>query len=126
MNTLQSRFNIRSIRRTNDQDLKFTYDLLKKRFSANRRINILDHPLPSYDQHVGYIQSDRYEYYYIVSFNNIEFMVVYTIRDSKEAGYFIDPIIFAKILSLYNNQTILQEHHERKRHTNGYKRNLQF
>jgi hypothetical protein len=106
MLTQQSKLCLRPINIQSDEDLKFTYNLLLKRFAAKTEINIDNYELPSYEKHCAQLKGERYKYYYIVSYDSVEFMVLYLIRSSNEVGYFICPEQWQKILQA-NKDTLI-------------------
>jgi len=75
---------------TNDFHINFTYEILKKRFEAGH-INISDNKLPTIEQHISLLNSERFHCYYIGAYKNIEFCTLYVINGNYEIGFFLNP-----------------------------------
>lgn len=73
----------------NPEHVHATYDILKARFQNDDRINIDRKALPSVEEHVSYITSGRYKYYYISICNGIIVGIIYIIAHNNEFGTFL-------------------------------------
>lgn len=73
----------------NNQDhVDFTYIILQKRFKYDY-INIEEMRLPSREQHIEYLSGNRYKYYYIINYCNLNIGIIYIIRENNEFGFFM-------------------------------------
>lgn len=74
---------------TNSEHIDFTYEILQARFNADF-ININKTlPIPSMEQHLEYLNSDRYKYYYIINVGDINIGTMYVLRENTQLGFFV-------------------------------------
>jgi hypothetical protein len=73
---------------SNQEHIDFTYDLLKTRFKHDF-INIDHVTLPSIEQHINTIKSDRFKHYYIINYDRLPIGIIYIITKNHELGVFI-------------------------------------
>jgi hypothetical protein len=73
---------------TNQEHINFTYEILCARF-GNKYVNIDAGEIPTIEQHKKLLESDRYLYYYIIQFNNVNVGIQYIIREKNEIGYLL-------------------------------------
>jgi len=76
---------------TNNLHVDITYEILQKRFDTDY-INIQDFVLPTREQHITNILSDRYKYYYLIEYDNYIIGIIYIINPNNELGFFLHAI----------------------------------
>ena len=92
-------------------DAKFLYDLLKERESD---VNISHKKMPTYAQHIKFIESNHYSKWYIISLGNQKIGSAY-LSKQNEIGIFITKNMHAKKLGT-TALNILIKKNRRKRY----------
>jgi len=84
--------NIVKLKTVNKTDYEFLYDLLKNR---NPRANISHKKLPSFSEHIKFIESKPYSKWYIILTNNEKIGSIY-LSKNDEIGIFLKSTIQKK------------------------------
>jgi RimJ/RimL family protein N-acetyltransferase len=77
-----NKINLKLVRKS---DLKFLYEMLSER---NSNVNISHKIMPSYDDHVKFVNSKPYAKWYIILFNNTKCGSIY-LSKQDEIGIFL-------------------------------------
>jgi hypothetical protein len=96
--------NIRPIDVNNKSDIKFTYEILKKR-SRRKNIDFTPITLPTIKVHADFLKKEQlYKHFLIVSCLNIDCMVLYVKAENYEIGAHMHPFFIKQILKQDNLQ----------------------
>ena len=91
-------------------DALFLYDLLKERES---NVNISHEKMPTYAQHIKFIESKPYSKWYIIKFNNKKIGSVY-LSKQNEIGIFIIKDMHSKKLGTSILKALIEKNHRKR------------
>ena len=87
-------------------DFRFLYDLLKERTSST---NISHKKMPTYKEHVKFVNSKPYAKWYVIHFQNKKVGTIYlTKRD--EIGIFLKKSFHGKNIGFLSMETLIKKH----------------
>ena len=91
-------------------DALFLYDLLKEREST---VNISHKKMPTYAQHIKFIESKPYSKWYIIKFGNKKIGSVY-LSKQNEIGIFIIKDMHSKKLGTSILKALIEKNHRKR------------
>tara|TARA_Y100000815_G_scaffold189112_1_gene172640 strand:- start:367 stop:786 length:420 start_codon:yes stop_codon:yes gene_type:complete len=91
-------------------DALFLYDLLKEREST---VNISHKKMPTYAQHIKFIESKPYSKWYVIKFNNKKIGSVY-LSKQNEVGIFIKKNMHSQKLGTSVLNILMKKNHRKR------------
>jgi|TARA_Y100000310_G_scaffold24287_1_gene23297 RimJ/RimL family protein N-acetyltransferase len=108
---LEKKPSVIGIRRVVDSDIRFLFNLLKERSTAE---NISHKKMPTYNEHKKFVKSKPYSRWYIIIFSNKMAGSIYLTRNN-EIGIFLKKEFRAKNIGKKTLEMIIQKN-PRKRY----------